>query len=305
MFESSYLSPSGIRIQTALPNNLAGLDTTDVVDPQVQDALRKFGERGRSLLSENSEDSLTFSFFHACTKLPSKAWLADFFRSAISHRFAQQYEPHLNEAVVRFWVPHQAPKVYLQWLGAKLLKEGEGAFKHLECYAARVRAKQRLEKIMAGDPTESPERPTEVDCQIEIGKKLLVFIEAKLYSDATSCGTFSPGRSQVLRNVELLDDVAEREGFQDARFLLLTMDRSPEKVYTKAVKRYRGADMRKLRDWEKVGRWETLKADLPHRASEPDSYFQRLSQRMGWICFPDCLKILAHHALPLRTPCSS
>ena len=72
MFESAYLSPSGVRIHTSLAHNLAGIDLSDTDDPQVQDALRKYGERGRALLSENSEDALTWSFFHAMSKLPKE-----------------------------------------------------------------------------------------------------------------------------------------------------------------------------------------------------------------------------------------
>ncbi|HAZ07641.1 MAG TPA: hypothetical protein DCZ01_03745 [Elusimicrobia bacterium] len=302
MFENAYLSPSGVRIHTSLAHNLAGIDLSDTDDPQVQDALRKYGERGRALLSENSEDALTWSFFHAMSKLPTKQWLLDFFRAAVSQRFAKAYAPHIDNAQVRFWVPHTAPKIYLQWLGAKLLKEGEAAFKHLENYDARVRAKERLEKIMQGDPTETPERPTEVDCEIRIGNQLLVFIEAKLYSDATASGTFSPGRNQILRNMELVDDVARREGFKDARFILLTMDRGA-KIYTKAMKRYRGSDMRSLRNWDEVGRWELAKRDLPHRADEPDEYFKQMTQRMGWLVWPECLKLLAHHATLQKGPC--
>ena len=294
MFDDGYYTPSGVKIYSAVAHNVAGFDPTNSDDPQTQDALRKYRDRGREIMSENSEDALTWSFFHAVSKLPSKQWLVDFFRVAVNDRFAKAYAQYVDKAEIRFWVPHPSPQVYLQWLGAKVLKEGEGSISHLERYDSKVRARKRLEKIMQGDPEELPERATEVDVEIRLGKELLVFIEVKLFSDAGASGTFNPLRNQLVRNMELLEYVAKREGFKDWRFILLTLDRT-DKLYTRLMRRYRNPDGRLLRQWDVVGNWQAIKEDLPHRA-EPDAYFQDMTQKLGWIMWPDCWKLLAHYA---------
>lgn len=301
MFEDGYYTSSGIKIYSSVSHNVAGFDPTNADDPQTQDALRKYRDRGREIMSENSEDALTWSFFHAVSKLPSKQWLVDFFRAAVNDRFAKAYAPHVDKAKVNFWVPHPSPEVYLAWIGAKVLKEGEGSIAHLERYDAKVRARKRLAKIMQGNPEEAPEFDTEVDVELRLGKELLVFVEVKLFSDASASGTFNSTRNQLVRNMELLEHAARREGFKDWRFILLTLDRTTDKLYTKLMRRYRNSDGRLLRQWDEVGNWQAIKEDLPHRASEPDAYFQDMTKKIGWIMWPDCWKLLAHYATPQRT----
>ena len=302
LFIDGYYTPGGVKIYSSLSFNLAGFDPTND-DPHTQDALRKYRDRGREIMSENSEDALTWSFFHAASKLPTKDWLVDFFRASVGDRYAKAYAPFADKAVIRFWVPHPSPQVYLDWIGAKVLKEGEGCISHLERYDSKVRARKRLAKIMQGDPEELPERSTEVDVEIRLSKELLVFVEVKLFSDASPSGTFNPTRNQLVRNMELLEHAARREGFKDWRFILLTLDRTTDKLYTRLMKRYRNADGRLLRQWHEVGNWQALKEDLPHRASEPDTYFQDMSRRLGWIMWPDCWKLLAHYATTQGSLC--
>lgn len=303
MFKDGYFTPSGIKIYSSVAHNVAGFDPTNTDDQQTKDALRKYQDRGREIMSENSEDALTWSFFHAISKLPTKDWLVDFFRAAVNDRFANAYAPHADKAQVRFWVAHPSPPVYLKWIGAKVLQEGEGSISHLERYDSKVRARRRLAKIMRGDPDEVPERATEVDVEIRLGKELLVFIEVKLFSDASASGTFNSTRNQLVRNMELLEHAANREGFKDRRFILLTVDRTAEKLYTKLMRRYRNTDGRVLRQWDEVGNWQALKEDLPHRSAEPDAYFQDISKKLGWIMWPDCWKLLAHYASAAGSPC--
>jgi len=297
MFEDGYLSPSGVRIYSALSHTVSGLDPTDSDDPQVQDLLRKYGERGRELFSEHSEDALTWSFFHAVTKLPTRVWLIDLLRVAINDRFAKQYAPYVDSAEIRFWTKHPAPKTYLRWLGEKVMKEGEASFKHLDRFGDRVRAKHRLAKIMNGDPTLYYEMPTEVDVELRLGKELLIFIEVKLNSDAREHGTFSPSRNQIVRNIEIAAETAKESGFKDWRFILLTLDRLPNKIYTKVMRRYRHSDMRLLRQWDEPGNWKAIKKDLPHRDKEGDDYFRTLTKKLGWLLWTDCWKLLAHYAV--------
>ncbi|OGR41962.1 MAG: hypothetical protein A2X35_11695 [Elusimicrobia bacterium GWA2_61_42] len=303
MFKDGYFTPSGIKIYSSVAHNVAGFDPTNTDDQQTKDALRKYQDRGREIMSENSEDALTWSFFHAVSKLPTKDWLVDFFRAAVNDRFANTHAPHADQAIIRFWVAHPSPPVYLQWIGAKVLQEGEGSISHLERYDSKVRARKRLAKIMRGDPDEVPERATEVDVEIRLGKELLVFIEVKLFSDASASGTFNSTRNQLVRNMELLEHAANREGFKDRRFILLTLDRTAEKLYTKLMRRYRNTDGRVLRQWDEVGNWQALKEDLPHRSTEPDAYFQDISKKLGWIMWPDCWKLLAHYASAAGSPC--
>ena len=294
MFEDGVLTPSGVRLYSAVSHNIAGFDPTDAADPQVQDLLKKYSERGRELFSENSEDALTWSLFHALSKLPTKDWLIDFFRVAVNDGFAKRYAPHVHQAEVRFWQAYRPSKGYLDWLNARILREGESVIAHLERYEDRVRAKRRLARVLEGDSSEC-ERPTEVDIRITLGKGLLIFIEAKLTSDLGSHGTFAPKRNQMVRNMELLAHHAQAEGFKDWRFLLLTLDRLPDKLYVKTIKRYRNPDIRALRRWDEAGTWQNIKEDLAHRVDEPDSYFSEMSQKMGWLLWTDAWKLLAHY----------
>lgn len=306
MFNRFAFSQSGVKIFESLGENVAGFDPDDQENPHVRDLVRKRQERGRAnLQSENSEDALSYSWWSSSARLPYRDWLVDFFRAAVTERFAQKYAPLVDQAQIKFWVQYSAPQCLQDYLRARLIAKGERALAHLEP-SARLRAEPRLQKILAGDLEEMPEHDTEIDVEIRIGQELLVFCECKLYSDC-SFSTFSPRRTQVLRNVELVDYIARRDGIKDARFILLTMERNgrlhPNAL--KAMKRYRGSDMRRLRSWDEIGEWKRIKQDLPHRADEPDSYFQRLTQQMGWATFPECTKILAHHAVPLRLPCAS
>jgi hypothetical protein len=61
------------------------------------------------------------------------------------------------------------------------------------------------------------------------------------------------------------------------------------------MRRYRHPDMRRLRQWNDVGNWQAVREDLPHRVAEPDTFFQEMTQKMGWILWTDCFKLLAHH----------
>ena len=101
----------------------------------------------------------------------------------------------------------------------------------------------------------------------------------------------------------VLSDVARREGVKDRRFILLTLDRQEPKIYSQSMRRYRNSDMRKLRNWDEVGNSQVLKQDMPHRAEEPDSYFQEMTLKMGWSLWPECWKLLAHYATAGMGPC--
>jgi hypothetical protein len=269
---------------------VAGINLSDTEDPQIQDLLRKYGERS-GILSENSEDSLTFSAFHALSKLADRGWVLDFFRAAFGPKTVAAYAPHVHEVAINFWKPHHSPQVYLEYLANRLRKEGESAFGHLTG-SSLAKAKERLARVRAGD-IQWAEMPTETDVVLTIGKRLIVFCEVKLYSDismATMNG--SDNRNQLLRNLELVHAAKEQLGFEDARFVLLTLDRAPVKTYSKLLRRYRGPDLRKLRVWDEVTPgWLKLKKDLPHR-TESDEWYQRLNTSLGWIIWPEMLKLL-------------
>ena len=298
MFEDGIITPSGVRVYSALSHNVSGVDVTDAEDIQTQDLLRKYSGpqgRGRELFSEHSEDALTWSLFHALSKLPTKAWLVDLLRVSVNDGLAKRYAPYAHLAEVRFWQSYKPSRGYVEWLNAKIRREGEAAFAHLERYEDQVRAKRRLARVLDGDTAEC-ERPTEVDIQIALGKELKIVIEAKLTSDLGARGTFSPpGRNQLIRNCEILADSAQEEGFKDWRFILLTMDRLPDKLYTKTMKRYRSPDMRALRRWDEPGNTIHLREDMMHRAQEPEDYFLNMSCRMGWCLWTDIFKLLAHY----------
>ena len=106
--------------------------------------------------------------------------------------------------------------------------------------------------------------------------------------------TAAVGRPQIV--------IATPEGKQllaEALYLygtmLLTLDRK-DKIYTQVMKRYRNADMRMLREWDEIGNWLAVKEDLPHHAAKPDTYFQEMTLKMGWLMWSDCWKILAHYS---------
>lgn len=290
MFENfCYYSPSGVRIYACLAHNVAGVDM-DSTDPQIKSLLAKYGERS-SILSENSEDSLTFSAFRALSTISDRGWVLDFFRAAFGPKTVAAYAPYVHELVIEFWKPQHSPRVYLEYLAKKLTKEGESAFKHLTG-SSLAKAKERLERVRAGD-IQWAEMPTETDVVLTIGKRLIVFCEVKLYSDismATMNG--SDNRNQLLRNLELVHTVKEQLGYEDARFVLLTLDRAPGKIYSKMLRRYRGSDLRKLRMWDELTPgWKNIKKDLPHR-TEADEWFQRLNTSLGWIIWPEIIKLL-------------
>lgn len=299
MFEDGYMSPSGVRIFTSLAHNITGADVKDGSNPQIQDLIRKWGSRGREILSERSEDSLTFSAFHSLQKLPAAArssWLQDFFRAAFGDRTAAAYAPYADQAVVRFWQPHHSPQVYLEYLAKKVSREGESALQHLE-YGDRLKAKRRLERLLAGDIAWG-EMPTETDVQITIpagpngSRGLVLFCEVKLYGDISRAGTLNgtDNRNQLLRNLEMVWEAKERMGFDDARLVLLTLDRTPDRFYSQMFRRYRSTDPRKLRAWDVVTEgWENIRKDLPHRNESPE-WYQRLNTSLGWITWPEMMK---------------
>ena len=294
MFNNSYLTSSGVRVYTSVRDNVAGLAYANPDDPQVMDLLRKCRTRGRDLMSENSEDALSWSLFHALSSLPTRQWLTDFFSAAVNESFALKYADSVNEASIRFWVPHKSPSIYLRWLKDRMANDQDAVLEHLGSGSTLRIARDRLEKILAGDTAEIAERPTEVDIEIRIPGKLLVFIEAKLYSDISTHGTFNPVRNQIVRNMELLEDAAQYEGFPDRRFIVLTLNRRDSHC-TEIMRRYRAGDMKALRKWDEPGRWKNLKEDLPHRSGESDEYFVMMTKKMGWILWTDCVKLLAHH----------
>lgn len=292
IFKNGYLTPTGVRVYSSLAHNIPGIDLDSGGD-QIADLICKYGERAKSLLSEHSEDALTFTTFHALSKLPTKDWLVDFFRAAFGPKTAAEYAPYVNEAVVRFWQPHKSPNLYLEYLARKISREGESALKHLDA-GSRIRAKQRLTKLLAGELAWG-EMDTEVDVQITIGNKLLVFVEVKLYSDIGKFGSLNgtDNRNQVIRNLEMVSEARQRLGFEDAKLVLLTMDRASDKSYSQMIRRYRGPDLRKMRLWGEITPgWERIRKDLPHRVDESPEWHQRLNTSLGWVIWPEMVKIL-------------
>lgn len=292
LFKNGYLTPTGVRVYSSLAHNIPGIDL-DSDDPQIADLIAKYGERSKSLLSEHSEDSLTFATFHALSKLPTKDWLVDFLRAAFGPKTAAAYAPYVHEASVRFWQPHNSPNLYLEYLAKKISREGESALKHLDA-GSRIKAKQRLMKLLSGE-LEWGELPTEVDVEIRIGKRVLIFCEVKVYADITKSGSLNgtDNRNQLIRNLELVWEAKERQGFADGKLVLLTLDRASDKHYSQMIRRYRGPDLRQIRMWDTVTPgWERIRKDLPHRAAESDAWHQNLNTSLGWIIWPEAFKIL-------------
>ena len=292
LFKNGYLTPTGVRVYSSLSHNIPGIDL-DSDDEQIADLIAKYGERSKSLLSEHSEDSLTFAVFHSLCKLPTKDWLVDFLRAACGPKTAAAYAPYVSEASVRFWQPHSSPNLYLEYLAKKISREGEAALRHLDA-GSRMKAKLRLQKLLAGE-LEWGEQPTEVDVQITIGKRCLIFVEAKVYSDIGKHGTLNgtDNRNQLLRNLEMTAEVKQRLGFEDAKLVMLTLDRASNKLYSQMMRRYRGPDLRKIRMWDEVTPgWERIRKDLPHREMEGDAWHQRLNTSLGWIIWPEVAKVL-------------
>lgn len=292
LFKNGYLTPTGVRVYSSLAHNIPGIDLDSSGD-QIADLICKYSERSKSLLSENSEDALTFLTFHSLSKLPTNDWLLDFFRAAFGPKMAATYAPHVKDASIRFWQPHKSPNLYLEYLARKISREGESALKHLDA-GSRIKAKQRLTKLLAGELAWG-EMDTEVDVQITIGKKLLVFVEVKLYSDIGKFGSLNgtDNRNQVIRNLEMVSEARERLGFEDAKLVLLTVDRASDKHYSQMIRRYRGPDLRKMRLWDEVTPgWERIRRDLPHRVDESPEWHQRLNTSLGWITWPEMVRVL-------------
>lgn len=292
LFKNGYLTPTGVRVYSSLAHNIPGINM-ESDDPQISDLIAKYGERSKSLLSEHSEDSLTFATWHSLSKLPTKDWLVDFLRAAFGPKTAAVYAPFVHEATIRFWQPHSSPNLYLEYLAKKISREGESALKHLDA-GSRIKAKQRLTKLLSGE-LEWGEQPTEVDVQISIGKRCLIFVEVKVYSDIGKFGTLNgtDNRNQLIRNLEMVWETKQRLGFADAKLVLLTLDRASDKHYSQMIRRYRGPDLRKVRMWDEVTPgWERIRKDLPHRAGEGDAWHQNLNTSLGWVIWPEMVKIL-------------
>lgn len=292
LFKNGYYTPTGVRVYSALEHNIPGIDL-DSDDEQIADLIAKYGSRAKSLLSEHSEDALVFSAMHSLSKLPTKDWVLDFFRAAFGPKTAATYAPFVNETVVRFWQPHKSPNLYLEYLAKKISREGESALNHLDA-GSRIKAKQRLTKLLAGELAWG-EMDSEIDIQLTIGKKLIIFVEAKLYSDIGKHGSLNgtDNRNQLIRNLEMVWEAKERLGFENAKLVLLTLDRASDKHYSQMIRRYRGPDLRRIRLWDELTPgWERIRRDLPHRVNESPEWHQRLNMSLGWIIWPELIKII-------------
>jgi hypothetical protein len=197
----------------------------------------------RDLESPNSEDAVTWSVFRLLERhFADQPWLPELLALA-GCELAVSGTPQVG-----FWERGYPPRERLLWLLDNLdhpcVAESQGAHRdpsrlqvvrqNLAEYRQRVRDGQirgRYNWVLEG--------PTEFDALIR-SHKLLVAVEAKLYSDAAADVTWDKERDQIARVIEVGREVARQED-DDFCFLLITDRRchEPPRHYEQLMEQYR------------------------------------------------------------------
>jgi hypothetical protein len=192
----------------------------------------KSQDMDRMLHSPNSEDYVTWNLFQLFLSGPT--WWHDWLK------LAELKNKHIADALsasdsqeVIFWRTVSSPRLY------EVASRGRMASSQNELWIQRAKSP---------DPVEGA---SEVDITL-IGKKYLIFIEAKLSHDISPRTTYDPGRNQIVRNIDCL---LERATDSTPYFWMTCRDCGPSRSYAQAVESYQSNPM--------------LLADaLPHRDPE-------------------------------------
>jgi hypothetical protein len=220
----------------------------DCDDPIFQGRLFRGRDGGptkkmRDLESRNSEDALTWSVFRLLERhFADQPWLPELLTLA-GCELAVSGTPQVG-----FWERGYPPKERLLWLLDNLdhprVAESQGARQdpdrlrvvrqNLAEYRQRVqdgKTRGRYKWVLEG--------PTEFDALIR-SHKLLVAVEAKLYSDVAADVTWDKERDQIAR---VVDAGRELAGQNDFCFLLITNRRrhQPPKLYEQLMAQYRSS----------------------------------------------------------------
>lgn len=126
---------------------------------------------------------------------------------------------------------------------------------------------------------ETPEGSTEVDVTIKIGDAALVFIEAKLFSGFSSSTEHDKRRDQIIRNIDVGSRAAKDKKWSAERFyfVALTPTRTGDQPGAELINRYRQPDQ--------------IRQALPYRKDLSVQDFEVLARNIGWISWPDMLKV--------------
>jgi len=202
----------------------------------------------RDLEKPNSEDAVTWSIFRLlATHFTDQPWLPELLALAGCQSAAS------GTPRVTFWEKGYPPRSRLLWLlehvdHARVTKSRgarnnadrlELVRQNLEEYRRRVK-----DGLIRGRHKWVLEGPTEFDTIIRT-ERLLVAVEAKLYSDVATYVRWDTGRDQIAR---VVDAGLELAGGRDFAFLLITDRRrhAPPKEYERLMKEYRAGGVSSL-----------------------------------------------------------
>jgi hypothetical protein len=197
----------------------------------------------RDLESPNSEDAVTWSVFRLLERhFADQPWLPELLALA-GCALVVTGTPQIS-----FWEKGYPPKKRLLWLLDNLdhprVAESQGARQdpnrlpeiqqHLDEYRQRIKDG----KIRTQDKWVL-EGPTEFDALIR-SQKLLVAVEAKLYSDVATEVHWDKERDQIARVIDAGLELARQDDFC---FLLVTDQRrhQPPKLYERLMAQYRSS----------------------------------------------------------------
>ena len=172
----------------------------------------------RILHSPQSEDWVTWNVMRLLQRRDSSSWWPELVNLALAH--APVLDRALAQSAVRvvdLWRLIPSPPQYELASRRRLASSDNTAWRK-----------------RAANP-KPVEGATEVDCVLE-GEDFLVFVEAKLHSDISSCTTYDPMRNQIARNI---DCVIEEAGSRRPYFWMIVRDRLPGFQYTQLVDSYR------------------------------------------------------------------
>ena len=284
---------TGVKVYKSLDDNV-------IIHNKKSDDFQRLLEKCKNLkfyedfLSENSEDALTFSVFHTLNHfVPKDRWLFDFFTCAINNTFAERIKPYLPDAEIKFWQEYSPPISYLDYVDeCNRRRKPEAIIFHNKSKMQKERYEELFDKVKRKLKSNNKkwEGDTQVDVEISIKNRLLVFVEAKLDSDISPDTVYDSTRNQIIRILDVGVEQKKEQGYEDFRFILLTSDKSTAKSYGKYLLKYRGVEKQDLQKWEKAGDTKSIKKALPHR-KEPEEFFENLTTSFGWLTWADMFKL--------------
>ncbi len=188
---------------------------------------RKPQDMDRILHSPNSEDWVTWNFFHLLGLQYPNDWWARILSVARSRNpdlrlaFDNRFPP-----TARFWASVRSPLEYENQSRSRMLASGNPDW---------------VSRARVPDPVEGA---SEIDIVLE-HDRLLVYIEAKLGSDVSAGTTYDPRRNQIIRNIDCL---IANAGDRMPVFWMFVRDQSPTRANVHLMSGYKADPGLLIRD---------------------------------------------------------